>query len=145
MIWGLKTVALIDIWTLEHFLSGVSIGMLVISINSKLLLKHFNVNGEKIKTSHFDIVAVLFLAYLWEALEHYLETGLAGATVEYWLQGVEFWANRLVCDPLATIIGYYLAKTYPILVNPARVMSLLWLIIHIFVFPHSMYLHELMK
>ncbi|NQT63394.1 MAG: hypothetical protein HQ556_10590 [Candidatus Marinimicrobia bacterium] len=143
MLWGFKTVASIDIWTLEHFLSGISIGMLVMSINSKLMLKHFNVSSEKIRTSHFDIVAVLLLAYLWETLEHYLETGLAGATVEYWLQGVEFWANRLIFDPLVTVVGYYLAKSYPILVNPARAMSLLWLIVHIFVFPHSMYLHEI--
>ncbi|MBC8374560.1 MAG: hypothetical protein H8E26_00870 [FCB group bacterium] len=142
MIWGFKTVAAIDIWTVEHFLSGISIGMLVLSINSKLMLKHFNVSREKIRTSHFDIIAVLLLAYLWETLEHYLETGLAGAMVEYWLQGVEFWANRLIFDPLVTVVGYYLAKSYPILVNPARALSLLWLIVHIFVFPHSMYLHD---
>jgi len=143
MVWGFKTVAAIDIWTLEHFLSGISIGMLVMSINSKLFLKHFQINSDEIKTSHFDIVAVLLLAYIWEVFEHYLEVGLLGETVEFWLQGVEFWANRLIFDPLVTIFGYYLAKSYPILVNPARAVSLLWLIVHIFVFPHSMYLHEI--
>ena len=143
MIWGFKTVAAIDIWTLEHFLSGMSIGMLVISINSKLFLKHFQIKRDEIKTSHFDIVAVLLLAYIWEVFEHYLEIGLLGETVEFWLQGVEFWANRLICDPMITIVGYYLAKTYPFLVNPARGLSLLWLFVHIFMFPHSMYLHEI--
>ena len=143
MIWGFKTVAAIDIWTLEHFLSGLSLGMLVMSINSKLFLKYFQIKSDEIKTSHFDIVAVLLLAYIWEVFEHYLEVGLLGETVKFWLQGVEFWANRLIFDPLVTVLGYYLAKSYPILVNPARAVSLLWLIVHIFVFPHSMYLHEI--
>lgn len=143
MIWGFKTVAALDIWTLEHFLSGVSIGMLVINLNSRLFFKHFEIKREDIKTSHFDIIAVLLLAYIWEVFEHYLEVGLLGNAIEFWLQGVEFWANRLIFDPLVTVLGYYLVKSYPILVNPARVLSLLWLIIHIFVFPHSMYLHEI--
>jgi len=143
MIWGFKTVAAIDIWTLEHFLSGLSVGMLVMTFHSRFFLKQFNMKKEEIKTSYFDIVAVLLLAYLWEVLEHYLEVGLAGQVVEYWLQGVEFWMNRLIFDPLVTIAGYYLARSYPVLVTPARLLSLLWLIVHIFVFPHSMYLHEL--
>ena len=87
---------------------------------------------------------VLFLAYAWETFEHYLEVGLAGTAVEYWFQGVEFWPNRLIFDPLMLIIGYLIAKRYPKLVWPARVLSLAWLLIHIFIFPHSMYLHELL-
>ena len=81
---------------------------------------------------------------MWESIEHYLEAGLAGYTVEYWFQGVEFWPNRLLADPLMLIIGYMIAKRYPGFVNPARVLSLLWLFVHLFVFPHSMYLHEIL-
>lgn len=143
MIWGLKTVAFVDIWTLEHFLSGISIGMLVMSSHSKYLYAQFKVDQKAFKTSYMDIVAVLLLAYMWEALEHYLEAGLVGETVAYWFQGVEFWGNRLICDPLVTVVGYYLAKQYTFLVLPARVVSFLWLLVHIFVFPHSMYLHEI--
>jgi len=143
MIWGLKTVAAIDIWTLEHFLSGISLGMMVITFHSKIFLKQFNLKKEEINTGYFDILAVLLLAYIWEVIEHYLELGLAGVRVEHWLQGVEFWMNRLICDPLVTVAGYYLARSYPILVSPARVLSLIWLLVHVFVFPHSMYLHEI--
>ena len=70
-------------------------------------------------------------------------SGLAGNLVEYWFQGVEFWANRFISDPLITVMRYYISKKYIFLVNPARILSLLWLLIHIFIFPHSMYLHEL--
>ena len=101
-------------------------------------LKEFQ---EKIK--HFDIVGVLFLAYLWEAIEHYLEIGLAGERVEYWFQGVEFWGNRLITDPGVMVIGYLIARRNPKLVIPARIASLVWMIVHIFILPHSMYLHEI--
>ena len=90
-----------------------------------------------------DFLGVLFLAYLWETLEHYLEEGLAGAAVEYWFQGVEFWPNRFVSDPLMLVLGYWIAVRRPHLVVWARVASVAWLVVHIFVFPHSMYLHEL--
>jgi hypothetical protein len=85
----------------------------------------------------------LFLAFLWEAVEHYLEAGLLGGRVEYWFQGVEFWANRIIADPLVLVLGYLFAKKYPITVWPARVLSLVWLFVHIFVFSHSMYLQYL--
>ena len=90
-----------------------------------------------------DILGVLFLAYAWETLEHYLETGLAGSAVEFWFQGVEFWPNRLITDPLMLLLGYLIAKKYPRFVIPARIASVAWLFIHIFIFPHSMYLHYL--
>ena len=143
MIWGFKTIAFFDIWTLEHLLSGISIGALSMQINDKVFLKNLNISREQIKTSYFDLIFVLLLAYIWETAEHYLETGLAGNLVEYWFQGVEFWANRFISDPLITVMGYYISKKYIFLVNPARILSLLWLLIHIFIFPHSMYLHEL--
>ena len=143
MIWGLKTLAFFDIWTLEHLLSGISIGAFSIQINNKLFKNNFALNRKDINTSYFDLILVLLIAYMWETVEHYLETGLAGYRVEFWFQGVEFWANRFISDPLITVIGYYISKKYLFLVNPARILSLLWLLIHIFIFPHSMYLHEI--
>ena len=143
MIWGLKTLAFFDIWTLEHLLSGISIGAFSIQINNKLFKNNFSLNRKDINTSYFDLILVLLIAYMWETVEHYLETGLAGYRVEFWFQGVEFWANRFISDPLITVIGYYISKKYLFLVNPARFLSLLWLLIHVFIFPHSMYLHEI--
>ncbi len=86
---------------------------------------------------------MLFLAYAWETLEHYLEIGLAGQAVAYWFQGVEHWANRLIADPLAMVLGYLIVKRWAGLATPARILSALWLAVHVFWFPHSMHLHEL--
>tara|TARA_B100001029_G_scaffold172734_1_gene170812 strand:+ start:288 stop:722 length:435 start_codon:yes stop_codon:yes gene_type:complete len=144
MIWGLKTVAIFDVWTFEHFLSGISIGALAISTNLKVFENKIKLKTQNINTSYFDLLFVLLMAFAWEALEHYLEIGLLGLKVEFWFQGVEFWANRIFSDPLVTVFGYYVAKKNMHLVTPARLISLIWLLVHIFVFPHSMYLHEIL-
>lgn len=143
MIWGLKTLSFFDIWSFEHLLSGISIGAFSIYINKKKLIEISKDNQKDINTSYFDIIFVLFVAYAWETIEHYLEIGLMGKVVMYWFQGVEFWANRLISDPLITVLGYYLSKKYSFLITSARIISLLWLLIHVFIFPHSMYLHEI--
>jgi len=143
MIWGLKTIAIFDVWTLEHLLGGISIGAIAMRFNYKVFNNQFHINEDEIKTRYFDIIVVLFVAYFWETIEHYLEIGIVGDTIEYWFQGVEYWANRIIADPLMTVVGYNIAKWQPNLVNPARLLSILWLFFHIFLFPHSMYLHEI--
>ena len=142
-LWGLKTVALFDVWTIEHILSGLSVGSLVKEKNREELGRLLKKRSHRVVSLRFDLIGVLFAAYIWEALEHYLEVGLAGVRVEYWFQGVEMWGNRLITDPLMLVLGYWIVTRYPKLVWPARITSVLWLIVHIFVFPHSMYLHEL--
>lgn len=143
LIWGLKTQALMDVWTIEHLLSGVSAGHEVKEHNRKLLKGKIDCVEHDRPLRYFDVVAVLFLTYAWEAVEHYLEVGVAGPAVELWFQGVEFWPNRLIFDPLMVVVGYLIAKKYPKLVWPARILSITWLVVHIFLFPHSMYLHEI--
>ena len=143
MIWGLKTSSFFDIWSFEHLLSGISIGAFSLYVNKRMFIKISGNNQKEINTSYFDIIFVLFIAYAWETIEHYLENGLMGEAIMYWFQGVEFWANRLISDPLLTVIGYYISKKYSFFVTPARIISLLWLLVHIFLFPHSMYLHEI--
>lgn len=132
-----------DVWTIEHLLSGISIGSAVRKKNHKTFQEILNVIDHKYHSWWFDISGVLFLAYLWETLEHYLEGGLAGFKIAYWFHGIEFWPNRIITDPLMLVLGYLIAKKFPSLVWPARFLSIGWLIVHIFVFPHSMYLHEL--
>jgi hypothetical protein len=140
IIWGLKTTAIFDVWTIEHLFSGISIGCAV-RIRHHKEFKKFVGEDHKCHSWHFDMMGVLFLAYIWETIEHYLESGLAGSVVEFWFQGVEFWPNRIIADPLMLVLGYMIAKRYPQLVIPARIFSVVWLATHIFVFPHSMYLH----
>lgn len=144
LLWGLKTTALLDVWSIEHVVSGISISHLVIKKHQSVFSKKLITHKDGKPTAHFDILGVLFVAYLWETIEHYLETGLAGNAVAYWFQGVEFWPNRIIFDPLMLVLGYYIAKQYPTLIIPARVFTVIWLFVHIFVFPHSMYLHELL-
>jgi len=148
LIWGLKTEAFLDWWSIEHVLSGLSIGYAVHKRNNRFIqqrlnLENFDIDIQELTSRYYDIIGVLFLAYLWEALEHYLETGLLGQGVTYWFQGVEFWGNRLITDPLALVLGYLIAQKHPKLIIPARAGILAWVVIHVFVFPHSMYLHEL--
>jgi hypothetical protein len=142
LLWGHKSVAIFDIWFIEHVMFGISIGSAVRRKNHTILQKLLGRN-HSYHSWYFAIVGVLFWAYLWEDIEHYLEMGLAGEWLEYWLNGVEFWANRLFADPLMLVMGYLIAKRFPILVWPARMFSFLWVLIHLFVFPHSMYLHTL--
>ncbi len=143
IIWGLKTHAIFDVWTIEHLLSGLSVGHAVKKNNHKVFKKKFGLEKHHITSRHFDLVGVLFLAYIWETIEHYLETGVAGEVVANWFQGVEFWPNRIISDPLMLVFGYLIAKKYPKLVIPARILSVIWLIVHIFIFPHSMWLHHI--
>ncbi|PIR48334.1 hypothetical protein COU80_05180 [Candidatus Peregrinibacteria bacterium CG10_big_fil_rev_8_21_14_0_10_55_24] len=142
VLWGLKTQAIFDVWTIEHVLSGISVGRAVKKRNHNVL-KKILCKDHALHSWYFAMTGVLFLAYCWETIEHYLETGLAGFTVQYWFQGVEFWANRIIADPLMLIIGYAIANRWPRTVIPARLGSLTWLLVHIFIFPHSMYLHML--
>ncbi|HBU06637.1 MAG TPA: hypothetical protein DEB09_00975 [Candidatus Magasanikbacteria bacterium] len=144
ILFGLKTHAILDVWTIEHLLSGLSVGSAVKKKNHKVFQKILNVVEHNHHSWWFDISGVLFIAYAWETLEHYLETGLAGSHVEYWFQGVEFWPNRLITDPLMLVLGYIIAKKYSFLIWPARFLSVVWLIVHIFILPHSMYLQEIL-
>lgn len=151
-IWGLKEHAIFDVWTIEHFLSGVSFGTAVMIHNKKhlgkifekVIGKFFHAKRIQLVKMRFEIYVLLMLAFAWETVEHYLETGLAGERVQYWFYGVEFWPNRIISDPLMLVLGYFLAKKYPATVWPARILSLIWLFLHIVIFPHSMYLHELL-
>jgi len=139
ILWGMKTQAIFDVWTIEHVLSGVSVGHAVRKRNHRAFCKILGADHQH-HSWYFSLTGVLFVAYAWETVEHYLEAGLMGPAVTYWFQGVEFWPNRLIADPLMLVIGYAIDKRWPSLVLPARFVSLAWLCVHIFVFPHSMYL-----
>lgn len=154
-LFGPKDAAWLDVWSIEHILSGMSIGALILGKNEGLfrnivmsngLLHHFVAKEKFIRSSReilvINLIAVLMLSFAWESTEHYLETGMAGKVVQDWLMGVEYWGNRLVMDNVMVIWGFFITRAYPVLVAPARILSVIWLVVHIFVFPDSMYLHE---
>ncbi len=137
-LWGLKTEAAFDIWSIEHIIMGISVGWLAKIITEKLTCKE-NISEQLFIRISFIIT--LLIAYIWECFEHYLETGLAGDVVTTWLQGVEHWSNRLIFDNLMVLCGWYIYNTKRKVLAFARVFSFVWLFVHIFIFPHSMYLH----
>lgn len=143
LLFGQKTLALFDIWSIEHLLSGMSFGGLVVLLNSKFNQTKCDNKLSKTAILRLDIITLLFLAFLWETIEIYLELGAAGPAVKYWFYGVEHPSNRLISDPALMLLGYYIVRKTPQLIIPARYMSLIWLSVHIFIFPHSMYLHEI--
>ncbi len=143
VFFGEKTIAWFDVWSIEHLVAGIS------AYSIAAWIGHHIHKGEAVSPALFKRIIFLILlvmAYGWETLEHYLEAGTTGLeSVTYWFQGVEFWGNRLITDPLLVLVGGYLAMKHPRLITPARIFSATWLIIHIFVFPHSMYLHTLLE
>ena len=100
-------------------------------------------NDNKYLYIKISFIMALMFSYMWETLEHYLEVGLWGNVVSYWLQGVEHWSNRLICDNLMVMLGWWIYQQKNKIVWFARGFSIVWLFVHIFIFPHSMYLHEL--
>ncbi len=140
MIWGLKTEAAFDVWSVEHLMMGVTVGCFSAWAAQKIIKDEKVSDALRLKIS---FIITLLVAYMWETLEHYLEIGLAGNTVEFWLQGVEHWSNRLFCDNLMVICGWWIYQQKNRMVWFARVFSIVWLFVHIVIFPHSMYLHQL--
>jgi hypothetical protein len=137
-IWGDKTVSFFDIWSIEHLVSGITLGSVIILLQARY--KNRIIENDKL----VYYISVAFLACLWEVVEHYLEAGLINDQVTYWFQGVEFWGNRILTDPLLVILGSYLNLRYNFLARYAQCFSITWLIVHIFVFPHCMYLQEIL-
>lgn len=140
--WGHKSTAIFDAWSIEHVLAGLSIGAFVVKASARLAARYGVEENQALRT-HLDVLMVLLVSFLWETTEHYLEVGLLGPAVAGWFAGVENWGNRILTDPLMVLIGYLLVRSRPRLVWPARSLSAAWLFVHVVLFPHSMYLHEL--
>ena len=145
LIWGHKTLAMFDIWSIEHFVNGIctaAVAAMIIRKTSKKM--DINPSSQKI----LSFVLVLTAALLWECIEHYLEAGILpgtmGARVTHWFQGVEHWSNRLIGDTLTVMLGWYVYEKNNNLAIPAKVFSVIWLLVHIFIFPDSMYLQRLL-
>lgn len=139
-----KSTSWFDIWSIEHFVAWMSFWVLTMGIHSHIYKKKKWFHPEEIVTRYFDIILILCIAYFWETLEHYLELWILGEAVKHWFYGVEFIWNRMITDPVLMVLGYLFIRKYNNLVWFARFFSVIWLTVHIFVFPHSMYLQEIL-
>src|SRR3954467_6458043 len=136
MIFGPKTVAWLDVWSIEHLVSGMAISSFCVLLADKVFLKGVREIPPAVETRVY-VITILLVEYMWEAVEFYMEAGYTHvAAITYWFQGVEFWGNRLVADPLITWCGGIVGLRRPGLVLPARIFSLAFLLTHIFIFPH---------
>lgn len=116
IFFGDEKIAMFDLWSIQHFLAGVLIGSLLLGTKDTPTK-----NWQRI------IPFVLFVAFTWEAVEVYLETGVV---LKNWL-GFEHWSNRLITDPLMAIlggaVGFLIKDSWRIAVIP----MVLWLIFKI--------------
>ncbi len=140
MLWGNKSVAVFDFWSIEHFLAGMTLGIAVQSIRKNI----YKESHENLIACFMETSLLFAVSFFWEVIEHYLELGAAGHAVQYWFAGEEYWANRIISDPLLVYGGYLVSRHNYLLASRARYLSFLWLFVHIYFFPHSMYLHEIM-
>jgi hypothetical protein len=141
ILWGLKTEAAFDVWSIEHMIMGINLGSIVYFV-----LRKWNPHSITMKLHiKINFLIVLTIALLWENLEHYIELGLFGQSVAYWFQGVEHWANRLIFDNLMVLLGWFIYMKKNRIVWFARIFSCVWLVFHIMIFPHSMYLHYIFE
>lgn len=128
MLFGDKTTAIFDIWSLEHFLCGIILSFFIKSTSSEL---------------KFNLAVLLLISCFWECLEHYLEEGLLGVTIQNWFSGTEYWANRLIGDNLMIIAGLFTHIRYPKSIYFACILWLMFLLLHLYS-TSSMYIQELL-
>jgi hypothetical protein len=114
-LFGDQRTSFLDLWSIQHFLAGVLIGSLLITPKY-----------ERTKKWQIMLPLTIFLAFAWEAVELYIESGGIEAFKSFWNQR-EHWSNRLVSDPLLVIgggiIGYIIHDSWKVAVVPI----ILWL------------------
>lgn len=139
LIFGDKTLALFDLWSLEHFFTGCNSALMV----SYFVKRYFkNINDEK-TIFRIQLLTLLALELYWESLEYYLEDGASYDIVTYWFQGVEYIWNRLLTDPIVTVLGLVAVTKFPKIKYVAIPFSLIWLYVHIIVFDHCMAVQDM--
>lgn len=138
-LFGHKSVALFDVWTIEHFFSGANLCVLFILLRSR-----FNLGDDPKTKLMLEFFFVLTIELFWEVTEHYLEAGAIIPSVEYWFQGIECYANRAISDPIITMAGFFFIRKFMQFRTFSSIFSAIWLFFHIVIFPHSMYLQDQM-
>jgi hypothetical protein len=165
LLFGFKSEAALDVWSLEHFANGIAMAAAAKMVVKKYFkYKKIEQSIEELRPSLeklFTFILVFVFALFWENVEHYVEGGVlpgyVGSLITNWFAGVEHWSNRLVADNLMVMAGWYLynssqkkdspdrlLKKQNTLFWAARIFSTAWMLVHIFIFPDSMYLHRLL-
>lgn len=125
---GYKNYAVLDLWSVQHFIFGIFFGS---------ILNFFKLFSELNMFKKF--LFFVFIAFAWEIIELTMEAGLFGEVVANWKAGYEFWANRLIADPLLVVSGGMIGKTYKNIWKFFLVPVFLWFLLNI-CFPNCMYI-----
>lgn len=143
-LFGDKTVSFLDVWSLEHFVSGISTIFIINFLCQRFLPEIYASESIPPKVRMIStLLCYLLGAYIWEVIEFYLEAGYThNDRITTWFRGVEHWSNRLISDPAITTAGGYVGYRYSKLELYARVFSVSWLLVHVFIFPDCMYLQD---
>jgi hypothetical protein len=146
-LFGFKTEAMLDLWSLEHFANGVAMAAIADLISVKILPRVFKTGAlsPAIRRT-LSFVMVLVIALFWEVAEHYVEAGVlpgtVGAAVTYWFAGIEHWSNRLIGDNLMVMLGWYVYdrrhEKNKWLPQIFKIFTTIWMLAHIFFFDNSM-------
>lgn len=125
-LFGHKSVAIFDIWTLAHVSIGAVVGYFAIVLRSIEF--------------HHPIMLLLLIFFGWEIIEHYIEISHI-AYLSEWFGGQENILNRLIGDQIAIVLGFLLIKQKPSFFPLALLLAVGILAFHIFT-GNSMYLFQ---
>lgn len=133
IIFGDKTVALFDLWSIEHFFTGCNSAALIGFLYHKF-------SSEKNEKTLFLLqwLTLATLELYWESLEFYLEAGYSIDRVTHWFQGVEYMGNRLITDPIITVAGLFVVRAFPKIRWVAIPFSLVWLYFNLIYYDNCM-------
>ncbi|MFH2105542.1 MAG: hypothetical protein ABII72_04910 [Parcubacteria group bacterium] len=126
LLFGYRNNAVLDFWSVHHFLAGIVIGRVAL---------------QKFKKPLLFVSAVLFVALTWEGLELLMEAGKMGLVVATWKEGFEHWGNRFIGDFLAVMLGGLVARRYHQLWKYALIYCLVWFTLNA-AMPNSMYIQS---
>lgn len=96
LLFGHKTQALFDFWSIEHAMGGIIVGHGIARYNRYMETRDW-------------LWLMLLAAYSWEFGECGME-GYGTAHMRTWLAGTEHWSNRLLSDPILFTIGGLLGR-----------------------------------
>jgi class 3 adenylate cyclase len=126
---GDRTVALLDLWSIQHFCAGVLVGALLCR------------GAPQCNDMRF-VLAILALALAWEAMELAMEAGWLGPAVSAWKDGFEHWGNRFIGDPLMVLGGALVARRFRRSWKVALAPASIWLVANVAA-PSSMSIQRL--
>ncbi|MEA1929668.1 MAG: hypothetical protein U9M92_02180 [Patescibacteria group bacterium] len=128
---GNRNVAIFDLWSIQHFLSGIIIAA---------LLAKFFVKSKSLAIGEY-ILVILIIAMSWEAMELAMEKGVVGQIVSHWKDNHEHWGNRLIGDLLMVVLGGLLGRKYSWTWKIATIPAALWLILNA-ISPTNIFIQE---